>query len=495
MIAWSLCQPKATIPTGSSLASPEALALVSQAVEDSLLVVAFCGGTRVLAAAQAIGGVRVTGHPDFLQEYLDAGAIWAGDTVPPVLDGNILTSRRGQYYSQQICEVMRTAVDSLRVLRGRHSGDVSDDHCGGSTMKRMLLGACILVLAAGAARAQLDTLWTRTFGGAYNDGFQSVIETTDGGFIAVGYTHSFGEAGNNVYAVKIDGDGNTEWSRAYGGSGRDYGFSVCEIGGGYAIAGYTTSFGAGREDVYLVRITSAGDTLWTRTWGGPARDEARSIWATTDGGLLVGGATESFGSGESDMCVLKVRGRRRHSLDPGIRRGPVGRQSVCETADGCYGIGGTSGSNTGNRDLYLVKTDAGGNLVWQNYYGSAGNIDPDWGTSICATDYTAGSRSPATRLSKARTRVMPSSWAPTRTARRPIRAGTSQTTTSTGAASAPLTMGALSSAARPRTPLPRRTICWSPSGFREVAGSRPRPWAAPAPTGGVRWCSRGRAAS
>jgi len=102
------------------LASPEALALVGQAVEESLLVVAFCGGTRVLAAAQVIDGVRVTGNPDFLQEYLDAGAIWAGDTVPPVLDGNILTTRRGQYYSHQICEVMRTAVDSLRVLRGRN---------------------------------------------------------------------------------------------------------------------------------------------------------------------------------------------------------------------------------------------------------------------------------------------------------------------------------------------------------------------------------------
>jgi putative intracellular protease/amidase len=102
------------------LNSPEALALVSQAVGDTLLVAAFCGGTRVLAAAQVISGVTVTGNPDFVQEYLDAGAIWAGDGVPPVLDGNILTSRRNQYYSQQVCEVIRAAVDSLRALRGRN---------------------------------------------------------------------------------------------------------------------------------------------------------------------------------------------------------------------------------------------------------------------------------------------------------------------------------------------------------------------------------------
>lgn len=100
------------------LDSPEALALVQEAVADTLLVAALCGGTRVLAAADVIDSVLVTGNPTFLQEYLDAGAIWAGDPVPPVLDGNILTSRRNQYYSYTLVELMRTAVDSLRAVRG-----------------------------------------------------------------------------------------------------------------------------------------------------------------------------------------------------------------------------------------------------------------------------------------------------------------------------------------------------------------------------------------
>jgi putative intracellular protease/amidase len=94
--------------------SPDALALVSDAASQGVLVVAFCSGTRVLAAADVLNGVEVTGHPDYLQDYLDAGAIWAGGDVPPVLDGNILTTRRGQYYSPQVCEIMRTAIDSLR---------------------------------------------------------------------------------------------------------------------------------------------------------------------------------------------------------------------------------------------------------------------------------------------------------------------------------------------------------------------------------------------
>ena len=97
--------------------SPEALTLVSDAATQGLLIVAFCSGTRVLAAADILNGVLVTGHPNYLQDYLDAGAIWAGDDVFPVLDGNILTTRRGQYYSPQVCEVMRTAIDSLRASR------------------------------------------------------------------------------------------------------------------------------------------------------------------------------------------------------------------------------------------------------------------------------------------------------------------------------------------------------------------------------------------
>jgi len=104
-------------PHSQLLQSPAALALVHQAAADCLLVVAFCGGTRVLAAADVVDSVRVTGRVEYLQEYLDAGAIWAGEPVTPVLDGNILTSTRNQTNAQRVCEIMRMAIDSLRVVR------------------------------------------------------------------------------------------------------------------------------------------------------------------------------------------------------------------------------------------------------------------------------------------------------------------------------------------------------------------------------------------
>jgi putative intracellular protease/amidase len=96
------------------LASTETLNLVSEAAADSLLVIALCGGTRVLAAAGVINGVRVTGKDDYLQEYLDAGAVWEGETGFPVLDGNFLTSTRNQINSRRICEIIRTYIAEER---------------------------------------------------------------------------------------------------------------------------------------------------------------------------------------------------------------------------------------------------------------------------------------------------------------------------------------------------------------------------------------------
>lgn len=102
---------------GALVNSPEVLALVNQADSLGLLLTAHCGGTRVLAAAGVLEGHRVTGDAGFIQEYLDAGAIWAGEPVHPVLDGNVLTTTRNQTHAWRTCELMRTAIDSLRTAR------------------------------------------------------------------------------------------------------------------------------------------------------------------------------------------------------------------------------------------------------------------------------------------------------------------------------------------------------------------------------------------
>ena len=248
-------------------------------------------------------------------------------------------------------------------------------------MKPTAFVLCMILLLAGVASAQLDSVWIRTYGGPENDGFRCAVPTTDGGFVAVGYTYSYGPDDVNVFAVKTDAGGDTLWMRTYGGGGRDYGYGVCETASGdYVIAGYTTSFGSGKEDVYIVKVNTGGDTVWTRTYGGPEPDEARALCATSDGHVVVAGRTESYGAGESDCYVLKIDAAG-DTVWTGVFGGTESDwgQGVCELGDGTYGVSGTSGSNSGNMDIYALKLAADGSLSWENYYGDTGPVDPDWG--------------------------------------------------------------------------------------------------------------------
>ncbi|PJA26943.1 MAG: hypothetical protein CO189_08780, partial [candidate division Zixibacteria bacterium CG_4_9_14_3_um_filter_46_8] len=149
-----------------------------------------------------------------------------------------------------------------------------------SLMLTMFLGV-IPISAAFAAPG--DTLWTRTYGGSNWDGAYSVQQTNDGGYIIAGETASFGAGDWDFYLVKTDGTGDTLWTRTYGGSNADVALSVRQtVDGGYIIAGYTESLGAGGKDFFLVKTDAVGDTLWTRTYGGSDWDVAYSVQQTID---------------------------------------------------------------------------------------------------------------------------------------------------------------------------------------------------------------------
>ena len=169
-------------------------------------------------------------------------------------------------------------------------------------------GISILAIAASAmAQPNPDTLWTRTYGGSNHDYARSVQQTPDGGYIVAGYTASFGAGGSDFYLVKINSQGDTLWTRTYGGSNGEEARSVQQTAdGGYIVAGYTWSFGAGEYDFYLVRTNSQGSPLWTRTYGGSSYDYATSVQQTADGGYIVAGWTESFGAGNMDFYLVKT---------------------------------------------------------------------------------------------------------------------------------------------------------------------------------------------
>lgn len=231
-----------------------------------------------------------------------------------------------------------------------------------------------------------DTTWTRTFGGNGLEVGYSVQQTTDEGYILSGETSSFGNGGSDVYLIKTDSNGDTTWTKAIGGNSSEVGFSVQQTtDGGYIISGETWSFGNGHDDVYLIRTSSTGDTIWTKTYGGPSTEVGNSVQQTTDGGFIITGTTDSLGNGDFDIYLIKTddSGNKLWSQTFGGSQ-PDHGNSVQQTNDGGYIITGTTDSfEKGSYELYLIKTNSNGDTTWTKTFGGMGT---DVGNSIQQTN-------------------------------------------------------------------------------------------------------------
>jgi hypothetical protein len=230
-----------------------------------------------------------------------------------------------------------------------------------------------------------DTLWTRTFGGTDRDEGYSVRQTADGGYIIAGFTYSFGAGDGDVYLVKTDTAGDALWTRTFGGAYCDYGWSVRQTSdSGYVIAGATTPSDTEQPNVCLIRTYANGDTQWTRTFGGTGYDVSNSVQQTPDSGYIIAGYTESFGTRYSDVWLIKTTARGDTVWTRNFGGvGPEEGWSVQQTADGGYIVaGGTQSFGAGGFDVYLVRTDAGGDSVWTKTFGGT---DLDEGCSVQQT--------------------------------------------------------------------------------------------------------------
>jgi len=229
--------------------------------------------------------------------------------------------------------------------------------------------------------------WTKTIDGQASEEGNSLIQTSDGGYAIAGYTYSFGAGGADVYFVKLDAHGNLQWTKTIGGPADEIGFSLIQTSdGGYAIAGYTKSFGAGSEDVYVVKLDANGNLQWTKTIGGTKNDWGFSLIQTSDGGYAITGFTFSFGAGLVDVDVYVVKldanGNLQWTKTIGGTKNDWGF-SLIQTSDGGYAIAGSTRSfGAGGLDVYVVKLNANGNLQWTKTIGGPKN---DWGYSLIQT--------------------------------------------------------------------------------------------------------------
>jgi len=234
----------------------------------------------------------------------------------------------------------------------------------------------ILPLLTIESSAQIipDTLWTRTFGGTNIDIGHSVQNTSDGGFIITGYTRSFGTmSGRNVWLIKTDGLGNLQWHNTFGGNNDDEGYSVQQTSdGGYIIAGLTNSFGSGLKDIYLIKTDSLGNLVWERTFGGSNDDEGYSVLQTNDGGYIVAGVTSSFSFGGRDIYLVKTDASGNSVWQKNLGGlSSDGAWNIQHTSDGGFIIAGWTFSHgpgfLGN--AWIVKTDSLGNQQWHQAFG------------------------------------------------------------------------------------------------------------------------------
>lgn len=235
----------------------------------------------------------------------------------------------------------------------------------------------LIVISISVARAQApDTLWTRTFGGLFNDFGHSVDLANDDGYVVAGETYSLDDGSYDIFLLKLNSSGDTLWSRFFGGIQSEYGnYVISTSDSGYAIIGETRSYGAGSYDIYIIKTDENGDTLWTRSFGGNDYEKGKSIFQTYDGGYIFTGSTRSSGLGEEDIFLIKtdsvgigdwlrVFGGADHDCG----------NSVVQTPDGGYIIAGeTESFGIGSLDGYVVRTDMYADTLWTGTFGGSGD--------------------------------------------------------------------------------------------------------------------------
>lgn len=249
----------------------------------------------------------------------------------------------------------------------------------------ILLLTSMLTLAFNIQQAETseppETEWSRTYGGPDDDAAWCVIQTDDGGYALAGYTSSFGAGGLDFWLVKVDSFGNKQWDKTYGGTNMERGpYSLIQTSdGGYVLTGETWSFGAGTSDLWLVKTDANGIMQWNKTYGRSKSEEGWAVIQTADGGFAVAGMTNSFGAGVGDFWLVKTDadGNMQWNKTYG-GSGQDEARSLVQVSDGGYVLAGNTRSNpTDILDAWLVKTDVNGIMQWDHTYGGAGE-DGAW---------------------------------------------------------------------------------------------------------------------
>ena len=230
----------------------------------------------------------------------------------------------------------------------------------------------VMILCTLGADAQ--ALWQTAVGsGGYDQG-RSVVETPDHGYVVAGSTGAFGNGSSDLYLVKLDSLGQYVWSHSYGGSEIEWGLDlVLTPDSGFAVVGYTNHESAGGYDGYLLRTDANGIMLWDTIYGGTSWDFLNSIENAPGGGFLLSGETYSLGSGNNDGWVIRTDANGTvlwESVYGGIGGDAFHGSDTAPNQEWVL-VGETESAGNGQKDSWLLRIDDTGGVVWDTTYGDA----------------------------------------------------------------------------------------------------------------------------
>ena len=247
--------------------------------------------------------------------------------------------------------------------------------------------------------------WNKTYGGSKDDRGQSLVQTTDGGYALTGYAMSDdGDGSNNEgfhdnWIIKVDASGNLEWEKSFGFSGHDHSYDILQTeDDGFFFTGFldVTSARAdgntekgnsltrhGVGEFWGTKVDTKGNLQWRGYYGGTNNDRSHAVVRSDDGGFVMSGFTESSdydinnSRGSYDFWVVKIDNTGNLVWENSFGGTGIERaQDIAKTDDGGFVITGNTFStdvditnNNGESDIWLIKIDALGNLVWETTFG------------------------------------------------------------------------------------------------------------------------------
>lgn len=225
---------------------------------------------------------------------------------------------------------------------------------------------------------QGDTLWTKYYGGGGTKGFGRLHEENNGSITMIGSSYVFGSGSLDNYIVKINPFGDTLWTKAIGNSLYNATTSSIRLNdGSFMILSFTDSSGIGSNDSGLIKIDSTGNMLWNKYYegGGGFNTGAMSdLVLMSDGGFIMSGSTFTYGAGDYDTYLIRTDslGNFLWARTFGGNLGEGGN-SIIKCSDGIIIAAGTKSFGQGGADIMLLKLDFNGNIIWAKTYGT--NID------------------------------------------------------------------------------------------------------------------------